>query len=413
MLRHYLLTCWAVYRRRKMFTAINLLCIVLTLVVLLVAAALFDFMVRPPGSGANDDRLLQVPVMTWIGRDGHSRLQAPLGYRTIEHHLRPLRTVERVAAVSQPQSVTVQQASGTQAMLMRRVDADYWSILDFRLLSGRLPDRDDAAQGRMVAVLSATAAARLFPGRDPVNRKIEASGQTFSIVGVVRDSSHSHGFADIWAPVTTYPSTEYRHQASGNFTALLLVRRGIPLSEVRAEVEASAQRFVFDDPSRWERAVFWADTQLDAVARNLLGQTDTPEPDTAVLVAGLVVASLAFMLMPALNLVNLNVGRILERSVEIGVRKSFGATDGQLALQFVVENILLCLVGGAISLGGAWLVLAWLERSDLIPYFTAAINPAVFGYAVAASSVFGLLSGVIPAWRMARLDPVHALRGVA
>jgi putative ABC transport system permease protein len=68
------------------------------------------------------------------------------------------------------------------------------------------------------------------------------------------------------------------------------------------------------------------------------------------LLAYIVGGMLVFMLLPALNLVNLNMGRILERSAEIGVRKAFGATSMQLAGQLVVENILLCLAGGLLGL---------------------------------------------------------------
>jgi hypothetical protein len=71
---------------------------------------------------------------------------------------------------------------------------------------------------------------------------------------------------------------------------------------------------------------------------------------------------LLFMLLPALNLVNLNTGRIIERSSEIGVRKAFGATSMQLAGQLVVENVLLCAAGGLIGLACApACVLWWLE----------------------------------------------------
>jgi putative ABC transport system permease protein len=122
---------------------------------------------------------------------------------------------------------------------------------------------------------------------------------------------------------------------------------------------------------------------------------------------------LLFMLLPALNLVNLNTGRILERSSEIGVRKSFGATSSQLVWQFLVENTLLCLAGGLIALACAAAVLHWLEASNLIPYLKVNLDLAVFGYGMLIAMVFGVLSGVIPAWKMSRLDPVHALKGVA
>jgi putative ABC transport system permease protein len=119
------------------------------------------------------------------------------------------------------------------------------------------------------------------------------------------------------------------------------------------------------------------------------------------------------MLLPALNLVNLNTGRIMERRSEIGVRKAFGATSVQLAAQLVVENILLCLAGGMIALAATACALRWIENADLIPYLKVQMDLAVFGYGLLIASVFGLLSGVIPAWKMSRLDPVHALKGAA
>jgi putative ABC transport system permease protein len=125
------------------------------------------------------------------------------------------------------------------------------------------------------------------------------------------------------------------------------------------------------------------------------------------------VAMLLFMLLPALNLVNLNTGRIMERSAEIGVRKAFGATSMQLVGQLVVENVLLCLAGGLLGLACTALVLWWLEGSQLIPYLKVGVNLPVFCYGMLIALVFGLLSGVIPAWKMSRLDPVHALKGAA
>src|SRR5206468_6630261 len=117
---------------------------------------------------------------------------------------------------------------------------------------------------------------------------------------------------------------------------------------------------------------FWADSKLDVVARNLLGGeinrdagVDSGGRKLLAMIGG---GMLAFMLLPALNLVNLNMGRILERSSEIGVRKAFGATSMQLVGQLVVENIVLCLAGGLAGLACAQLVLWWLEASQLLPY---------------------------------------------
>src|SRR6185295_18659181 len=77
---------------------------------------------------------------------------------------------------------------------------------------------------------------------------------------------------------------------------------------------------------------------------------------------------LLFMLLPAINLVNINLSRILERSSEIGVRKAFGATSGTLVGQFVVENVFLTLLGGLLGWILCAAALAVLNGSGLIPY---------------------------------------------
>ena len=79
--------------------------------------------------------------------------------------------------------------------------------------------------------------------------------------------------------------------------------------------------------------------------------------------------------------------------------------------QLVLENVLLCLAGGVLALLCSAAALAWLEASALIPYLRVELQWPVFGYGLLLTLVFGLLSGVIPAWRMSRMDPVHALKG--
>jgi putative ABC transport system permease protein len=101
----------------------------------------------------------------------------------------------------------------------------------------------------------------------------------------------------------------------------------------------------------------------------------------------------------------------MERRSEIGVRKAFGATSAQLALQLMIENILLCLGGGLAALAVTAGALHWIESADLIPYLKVDMDFAVFAYGLLTAAVFGVLSGVLPAWRMSRLDPVHALKG--
>jgi len=116
--------------------------------------------------------------------------------------------------------------------------------------------------------------------------------------------------------------------------------------------------------------------------------------------AYIAVLAFLFALLPALNLININVSRIMERTSEIGIRKAFGASSRTLVGQFVVENIILTLAGGLVGLILSVVVLRAINASGLIPYSQLAVNVRVSACGVALAVVFGILSGVYPAWRM-------------
>ncbi|HEX9187636.1 MAG TPA: FtsX-like permease family protein, partial [Vicinamibacteria bacterium] len=111
------------------------------------------------------------------------------------------------------------------------------------------------------------------------------------------------------------------------------------------------------------------------------------------------------------NLVNLSVSRALERAGEIGVRRAFGASRAALVGQFVLENVILTLIGGGLALVATEASLRALTASGLIPYADLHVNGRIFGWGLLFALVFGVLSGAWPAWRLSRLHPVDALRG--
>lgn len=125
-----------------------------------------------------------------------------------------------------------------------------------------------------------------------------------------------------------------------------------------------------------------------------------------------VIVFIVLMLMglPAINLVNLNVGRILERASEIGVRKAFGAPVKTLMWQFIVENIFITFIGGVIALILTFTLIQIINTSGWIAYADLTINLAVFSISVIVCLIFGLLSGVLPALRMSKLSIIEALK---
>jgi putative ABC transport system permease protein len=256
-----------------------------------------------------------------------------------------------------------------------------------------------------VAVINESTRRMFFGGERALGKRIEVDGQRFRVAGVVRDVSYLQpaAFSDVWVPISTLRSTAYRDEITGNFTGLLLARSRADLPKMRREFEALLP--AVERPKEWDRFESMATTRFEGMAREM--------PTRSVWAARLlfIVAAVLFMTLPAVNLINLNLSRILERAPEIGVRKAFGASTSSLVGQFVVENVVLTLIGGVIGLALTAVLLSAINGMDLIPYAQMRINLRIFGYAMVLAVVFGLFSGVYPAWRMSRLHPVQALRG--
>ena len=409
MLINYLITAYNVYTRRKLYTAINLACITLTLVVLLVITALLQNTFYPTGVEGKSDRFLQVWSLVLKGENDDQN--SPLGFKTIDRYLRPMHSIENIAAVTGPAPVSVYHDTQVSELQMRYTDAAYWQILDFAVLAGRVINSDDVRLGKFVAVLNQSSASKFFPNQAAVGQSLNVSGQQFEIIGVVQDVMHINAFADIWLPLTTQPASDYANQLQGSFGALLLAKSAADIPAIQAEILTVAPRIAAEDPKRWQHAYLFADSKLDLFARALLEHRDVADSGAGTLMLVISLMLLLFMLLPALNLINLNIGRIMERGVEIGVRKAFGASSNQLVMQLVIENVLLSLLGGALALVLAKGILVWIGASGLIPYLQVNINLPVFALGLALTVLFGLLSGVVPAWKMSRLAPVVALKG--
>jgi len=176
------------------------------------------------------------------------------------------------------------------------------------------------------------------------------------------------------------------------------------------------RRHPIGDPAHFNRLDGSLDTLFGSIARfafDIPSDAGSPGALTAAakLSIGMIVAAILFMALPAINLVNINLSRILDRASEIGVRKAFGATSRGLVAQFVAENVVLTLIGGAVAFVLALVVLPAINASGLIPYSRLTVNVRVFFWGLLAAVFFGILSGVYPAWRMSRLHPADALRG--
>lgn len=413
MLTSYLKIAVKVLLRRKFFTFISLFAISFTLVILMIGVSFLDSIFAPASPETRLDRTLGIFHLEMKCPSGDCTWSSPGGYKLFDRHFRNLPAVELMSLTTEPELTYSYHQGEKIGSYLRRTDGQFWKIMDFRFIEGRPFTEDDDSNANPVAVINQATNRKFFGEQSAVGRMLEIDGQRFRVVGVVENVPFLRqlSFADIWVPINTFKTAAWRDQLMGKFIALFLARSSADFPAIRQEVQIRLKQVEFPDPKKWNQMYGHAETFFERTSRELTRTRSRDESRPYRAIALIVGAMILFMLLPTVNLININVSRIMERAGEIGVRKSFGASSWTLVGQFIIENILLTLIGGAIGLVLSQLALDAIARTDFFPYSSFQLNYRVFLYGLALAIFFGLLSGVYPAWRMSRLHPVEALRG--
>ncbi len=410
MLRSYLRVAGRVLLRRKFFTFVSLFAVSFTLVVLTLATALVEHILGPHDPEVHAERMLYVTKVKVRGP--HSSRSSHAGYALLDSQLRTLPGAERVSIAGEPREVASYRDGRKIRSMLKAVDGEFWRILRFDFLEGGPFRPEDDRDAKPLAVISRTTRERFFGEGPAIGETIEAAGRAYRVVGVVRDVPITRfmSYADIWVPIGALGQEARGSDPNGLYNGLVLARDRRDFALLKGEFAARVARYPLPDPKIYDRIETSLDSSYESVARLLLGTPagDSPTGWLSLLIVG---TAVLFMALPAINLVNLNLSRILERASEIGVRKAFGATSTALIGQFVVENVFLTMLGGLLAWGVSSAILAAVNLSGVIPFARLQLNLRILGWGVLTALFFGVLSGVYPAWRMSRLHPVDALRG--
>ncbi|UOQ97954.1 ABC transporter permease [Hymenobacter sp. 5317J-9] len=414
MLLSYLKIAWKVLMRRKFFAFISLFGVSFTLMILLVVMAIFDHTVGAAAPLKRIDRMLFVNTMRHEMTDGHGWMANPVSAHFVDDYVRKMKTPEKVGVTTVSANATAFTKSKLLPLDLAYTDGSFWQIMDYDFLGGRAFTGAEVAQAQHVCIINEATARAYFGTTDVVGRAIEIDLKRYRVAGVVRNVSAAqiYAYADVWVPYTLNPQYTKDSRLEGEFLVVLLAPSAAAVPAVSTEYQQIMKRVEIPRPKDVKAIYSYADPILPGFTRAFLAHDSQLSSDNLTkfyaLVGGL---ALLFMLLPVLNLVNLNVTRILERSGEIGVRKAFGAAGPDLVGQFLVENLVLALVGGLLGLGLAAGALALVNEAHPVAYAHFSLSWSVFGWGMLLTLLFGLMSGVYPAWKMSRLNPVAALRG--
>lgn len=413
MLLNYLKITLKVLGRNPFFTFVSLFGIVFTVSVLLLLTAFLDHLIAPHYPDVNRGRSLYVGHLDLYneGEPGH-RLGPP-SYRFLDTYVSKMETPEMIGITSLPAYANAYSGNRRLKLNLKFSNPAFWDIMRFEFLEGKAFNASHIENGDYVAVINESTRANYF-GADveAVGKNIVVENVSYRVLGVVRDVPITRPMVagDVYLPFNVRKSQAQSASLTGNYVGILMAADEEDLPRIREEYESMIAKIPLPQTNEgftFDTLKSSAVTYLEYFLR--IG-FDVNHVSTwfYTLVA---IFMVLFMLLPAINLVNLNVSRIMERSSEIGIRKAFGASVNKLVGQFLIENIFITFLGGLVATAFAWLIIAIFNESGLIPGADLALNFRVLLIALGICLLFGLISGVVPAYRMSRLHVIDALRG--
>ena len=336
-------------------------------------------------------------------------------------------------AMETPEAVTTLSIAPSEALVsmsngksfgaqLLDVDHGFWKVMDFTFISGTPFGEAEFESAQPVAVISESVARKLFGSTDVTGRRIEIDHNPYRVIGVVRDvSTLAHdAYADVWVPYTTTNTAKHKfNEYLGSLKSIILPHSREEIPKVREEYdrlwaklgdEGKADGWEFiprDRPYDQETAVntMWANV----------------DPDMASVRKSRYIIWAVLLLVPAVNLSSMTHSRLSRRREEIGVRRAFGATRGEILTDLFVENLIITLFSGLLGLllsvmfafFGTSMIFAEASVTGEVTNLTAGmlLNWHVFGLALIFCLVLNLLSATLPAWQASRTNVVNAIAG--
>lgn len=266
---------------------------------------------------------------------------------------------------------------------------------------GRFITDEDLRERSNICVLGQDLVRALFPYEDPLDKQLKINGRPFHVVGVMEPLGNFLGQSrdnSIFVPITTFDKY-YPDPPFPEVVFVIIVR---PRS--RAFVKSAIDEMT-DILRRRRQDKFGQPNSFGISSQDAL--MDIYNQLTGATALVLTAVSFVALMIGGIGVMNIMLVSVTERTKEIGVRKAVGATRINILAQFLIEAVVLTAIGGLLGLGIGELLSFLVNKYSPLPAF---VPLWAIGVGVGISAAVGIVFGLWPAWKAARLDPIEALR---
>jgi len=265
-------------------------------------------------------------------------------------------------------------------------------------IDGRFFSAEESERGQLVCVIGATVAEKLFPSGDPVGQTILVAGAPYRVLGVYEKQGGLMGrFTSDARVYIPFESFQNRFGSRRWVTINVKVADIAEMENAKLELEGIIRKARRIEPGK--------DNNFNINASEILSET-FGQFTMVVGSVGLIITGLS-LIVGGIGIMNIMFVSVTERTKEIGIRKAIGARRRSILMQFLIEAASLCLIGGLIGLSISFILVQVVSNAFELE---ASMPIFVVFVAIFVSLTVGVVSGFLPAFRAAKMDPVEALR---
>lgn len=292
-------------------------------------------------------------------------------------------------------STTMEDVRGAKNKKYSRVwgvSSDYEYIRKMNIKTGHFFSREDDSLGRRVAVLDEALADEIIGRSEPVGNIIRIGSTPFKVVGVVAKGDSILGFSE--EPRVFIPSRSWQNMFGTYINSL----EGSAVSREKVQETMEQAVKVLERRHR---------SSAQYVSYSMEQEMQSANQITGIMT--LIIGAIAgiSLLVGGIGVMNIMLVSVTERTREIGIRMALGARRKDILTQFLIESVVLCLIGGIIGMllgvGGAFLIAKLANWPPLVSWWTMLI-------AFTFSAAIGIIFGILPANKAAKMNPIEALR---